>query len=257
MQAEVRNRLGSGDTLVYVPGIDGTGDYLLGTEERLAEHFDLVTLRYTTEEEGNTHADLAASIARCMAELQLGPALVLAESFGVAVALQLALDYPEQVRGLMLVNGFARFDRRARLAISRAFAPLVTPVMFNLSRPIAARIGLFGDRRDDGALETFLEMKSGVIDAGYRDRLAMIQRVDLLPRLESLEQPVSIFVSDRDKVVPSISSGRKMYQLLPLASLEVLEGAGHIVLPLESEPWVERMLDLGRRAARASSQRDL
>ncbi len=254
MQAEVRNRQGSGDALVYVPGIDGSGDYLLGTEGRLAEHFDVVTLRYTTEEENNSHAELATSIARCMGELELGPALVLAESFGVAVALQLALDHPEQVRGLMLVNGFARFDRRARLAISRAFAPLVTPAMFNLSRPIAARIGLFGNRRDDSSLQTFLEMESGVIDAGYRDRLAMIQRVDLLPRLKSLEQPVAIFVSDRDKVVPSISSGRKMYQLLPQASLEVLEGAGHIVLPLESEPWVQRMQDLG---SRASSRRGL
>ena len=247
MHAELRNRTGHGEPLVYVPGIDGSGDYLLGTEQRLARSSEVITLRYATDEETPTHATLAASIAQLLEPLGLGPSLVLAESFGVAVALQLALDFPAVVGGLMLVNGFARYENRALLALSRAFAPLVTPKLFALGKPLAARLGLFGGRRDDAALDVFLSTASGGIDLGYRQRLEMIQHVNLLPRLHEIQQPVAIFASDRDRVVPSIRAGRVMAERLPDATLEILRGAGHIVLPLEGEPWPERVEALRRR----------
>ena len=43
---------------------------------------------------------------------EAGPAVVLAESFGGAIALMLALQRPELVRRLVLVNTFAYYPRR-------------------------------------------------------------------------------------------------------------------------------------------------
>jgi uncharacterized glyoxalase superfamily protein PhnB len=39
-----------------------------------------------------------------------------------------------------------------------------------------------------------------------------------------------------------------MAAVLPDATLEILSGAGHIVLPFEEEPWVDRLLALQERA---------
>ena len=247
MRAELRDRRGSGEAVVYVPGIDGTGDYLLATEARLAERFEVTTLRYLEGGE-DTHAALAASIAEVLDAQGLARCVLLAESFGVAVALQLALDDPGRARALLLVNGFARFERRARLALSMAFAPLVSPKLYALGRPLAARVGLFGNRREPETLGEFLAMEPGAIDAAYRARLGMIQHVDLLPRLHTLERPVTLIASDRDKVVPAIPAARAMQERLPDAELEILPGAGHLVLPLRSEPWIERIESLLERA---------
>src|SRR5262245_41325916 len=105
MEARVIDVRGSGPPLVYVPGIDGSGELLLGTAARLAASFRLVRLRYGGDSSGG-YEELAASLVRVLDELEIERALLLAESFGVSVALETALDHPQRVAGLALVNGF-------------------------------------------------------------------------------------------------------------------------------------------------------
>src|SRR6185503_7188673 len=76
MHAEVVGTRGAGPPLVYVPGIDGSGELLLGTAARLERRFRLTRLRYAGDP-GGGYADLAHSVAARIAELGRGPALVL------------------------------------------------------------------------------------------------------------------------------------------------------------------------------------
>ncbi len=238
--------------VVYLPGIDGTGELLLGTAERLAKCFRLIRLAYALErgsrdKEGG-YPELARSVSHLLEERGVRRALVLAESFGVGVALELALDRPERVAGLALVNGFAYFERRFRLYVSRSVARITPEPLFALGRRLAARWSLFAPRAAEQELGLFHALDRMEFGASYRARLALIARLDLRARLAEIRCPVALFASDNDRIVSSVHCAREMAARLPNATLEILSDAGHVVLPLAEEPWVERLRALAERA---------
>lgn len=236
-------------TLVYAPGIDGSGELLLGTAARLEKRFRLIRLRYASGDEGSMvgggYDELAKSVARVLEEKNVERALVLAESFGVGVALELALDQPGRVAGLALVNGFAYFERRFGLFVSRCIARF--DPLFSVGRTFGARWALFAPRAAGQELKLFHALP-GYFGKSYRRRLAMIARLDLRARLSEIRCPVALFASDSDRIVPSIRAAEEMARRLPDATLEILPRAGHVVLPLAEEPWVDRLLTLAGRA---------
>jgi pimeloyl-ACP methyl ester carboxylesterase len=251
MQAEIVASSGAGPPLVYVPGIDGSGELLLGTAARLARGFRLTRLRYGGEPDGD-YASLAASVAACIERLGLEHALVLAESFGVAVALQTALDHPRRVAGLALVNGFARYHDRLGVALTRGLFALAPQAWIRAARARFLQRGLLAPRRDEAALGALLALPANWFDARYRARLALIQRLDLRARLAEIRCPVTLFAAERDRVVASLAAARDIAARIPQAEIEVLPEAGHLVLPLAAEPWEERLQRLAARAGLAA-----
>jgi pimeloyl-ACP methyl ester carboxylesterase len=248
MQAEIVATSGEGPPLVYVPGIDGSGEFLLGTAARLARRFRLTRLCYAGDTSGD-YQSLAASVARCIEETSVERALVLAESFGVAVALQTALDHRERVAALALVNGFARYQNRLGLALTRSLFALAPQAWIHAARPRFAQRGLFAPRRDAAALRDLLALQGNWFDERYRARLALIARLDLRARLSEIRCPVAIFAADQDRVVAAVPAAREMKARIPDCELTVIPQAGHVVLPLAEEPWEERIELLARRSA--------
>ena len=125
---------------------------------------------------------------------------------------------------------------------------LVSRKLYRGGRARFAQSYLFGPRRDEQALRALLALPADWFDGCYRARLALIRRVDLRERLREIRQPVAIFASDRDRIVAALSAGRAMAERMSAVELTVLERAGHVVLPLADEPWVERLLHLAERA---------
>ncbi len=250
MKAKLRADRGAGLPIVYIPGIDGTGALMLGLEARLAAEFRLVSLAYELDGEPaqDSYAGLAASVARVIRSRGIQRCIVIAESFGGAVALQLALDQPELVAGLMIVNSFAYYPERSRLEVALKLSPLVPEAAFQFGRKWFAPRNLFGRRRDAQALDDFRALPGAFFDEGYVRRMQMIKDLDLRPRLAELRLPVALFASDADRIVPSVTCMRELKAALSAATLEVLPGGGHLVLPLAEEPWPERVADLARRA---------
>ena len=248
MIAKLRGEGGAGAPVVYVPGIDGTGALLLGTAGRLEERFRLARLSYSAEtpavEAPDSYPALAASVARVIGELGIERCVVIAESFGGAVALQLTLDAPELIAGLIIVNSFARYPSRGRLAIARRIAPAVPEPLFHFGRRWFAPHALFGKRQDPAALAEFRAIPGTFFDEGYARRLAMIAELDLRPRLPEIAVPVHLYASAADRVVPSVECLKEVEAGLSDARLEVVPDAGHLLLPLSDEPWVERVGEL-------------
>ncbi len=240
MIADILSIQGQGPAVAYVPGIDGSGEMLLGTANRIEQHFTLVRFRYLSQGE-DSYAALASSIAEKIKAEGLDPCILLAESFGGAVAFQAALDHPKAFCALLIVNSFVYFRRRFRLSLARLTAPLVPQICFHGGRKLFAPWSLFGNRRDPKALAAFRAHCGTYFDQGYRRRLKMIEGVDLRPRLGQVQQPVLLVASDRDKIVDSVSSAREMLAALPHAEMEIAKGGGHLILPLQEEPWVQRL----------------
>ncbi|HTX50963.1 MAG TPA: alpha/beta fold hydrolase [Caulobacteraceae bacterium] len=133
----------------------------------------------------NSIADLVALVE---AELDPGPADLLAQSMGCVVALQVALRHPEKVRRLVLtaasggvdVADLARFDWRANYR-----------------------------RQHPNAAPWITE-----------------ERIDLTAEIPRIDSPALLLWGDSDPISP-VAVGEQFAALLPDARLHVARGAGH------------------------------
>jgi len=252
MQAVVRSDQGQGPAVVYVPGIDGSGEMLMGATLLLAERFRLVRLSFRHEPPdcGRDRYDvLAAEVVRRLDDLGIARAVLLAESFGGAVALQTALDHPARVAGIAIVNSFAHYGARVRLALGRALLPRTPKLLLRWGRRLAGRRALFGDVADPATVERITDSSVDWLGDDHLRKLRMIAGLDLRPRLPEITQPVTVFAGDRDRVVQSVKWSRVMVARLPDVEYVEIPGGGHVVLPLSSLPWVDWLEKLCRRAA--------
>jgi pimeloyl-ACP methyl ester carboxylesterase len=181
MFTEVVSDRGSGPVVVYVPGIDGTGNLLMSTADRLEQRFRLLRLRYVlgVNEKNQTYEHLAKSLVQTVSLRGVDSMILLAESFGGAVAMQAALDHADRVQALALVNTFPRFHSRLQLGLSSFGSALVPAWLVAWGRRNLAPRLLFGGHRDAAAADSFRNTDAGwKLDEGYRARFRMIRGLD-------------------------------------------------------------------------------
>ncbi len=208
--------------LVYLPGIDGTGR-LLHRQPRLFAAYEVRCVKYP-QDKPQTYEELADAAA---AQLREG-GCVLAESFGGAVALTLAMRYPHLVHRLILVNTFAWYPRQPLirlLALFGRFAP--NRPASKHGRNIRGRI-VFGARVPADERQAWWDLTADVPLRAYGRRLRMIAGLDLRSYLSAIRVPAIVFVSTDDRVVPPCA-GRLLASRLPLAKL-ITRRAGHAAL---------------------------
>jgi pimeloyl-ACP methyl ester carboxylesterase len=214
-------------TLIYIPGLDGTGR-LLHRQPALYEDYHVLCEAFPQDRPA-TYEELAAAAAVHMEEASPDrPVVVLAESFGGAVALTLALTRPELIERLVLVNTFAYFPKRGVIGLAatlgRYFPDRPSPPW---SRPLRAPF-FFSPDIPLFEQTAWWERTGGVSARAYGWRLAMIRRVDLRPRLKEIALPTLVLVAPDDRVVPC-RAGRELARLLPHSHL-VERRVGHAAL---------------------------
>ena len=210
--------------VVYLPGIDGTGR-LLFRQERLLADFAVRCVSYPRDDR-HGYADLAALGIRAVETT--GPGVVLAESFGGAVALMVALERPDLVRRLVLVNTFARYPRRLFIDAAGLIGPWLP-----WSPPLRATASLrgyffFGRAIPHSVQQEWGECTKDVPLRVYGHRLRLLRDLDLLSRLNEIQAPTLVFTSPNDWVVPA-AAGRLLARRLPHARLIAIP-AGHAAM---------------------------
>jgi carboxylesterase len=129
--------------------------------------------------------DWAAEAERALADVATGTrnVVVFGQSFGAALALHLAARRPDVVRGLVLVNGYLRDRRIVAAPLLRFVLPSVKGVGNDIKRP----------GQDELAAER--------IPMRALAEVARFFRV-LKGELHAVRQPVLVFASSEDHVVP-------------------------------------------------------
>jgi pimeloyl-ACP methyl ester carboxylesterase len=218
--------------LVFVPGMDGTGELLYRQVPTLSRAHRVVT--YALRERG-TMEELVADLAAVIGSAGQGDrATVVGESFGGTVALSFALAHPEMVQRLVVLNSFPRFLPQVRLrlaiAILRAL-PFPWMVMSLVRRLTAFRLHSAHTHKRE--IRRFLEVTARTTRAGYLSRLRVLERFDVRARLGEIRAPTLFLASDQDHLVPAVEQARYMVARVPQATLQVLHGHGHICLIAE------------------------
>jgi pimeloyl-ACP methyl ester carboxylesterase len=127
------------------------------------------------------------------------------------------------------VNSFPHYAPQLRLLVAIAvLGAMPWGAMATVRRATASRMH---SRHTHGAeVSPFLELSSGIRRDGYVNRLRVLREYDVRARLREIRSPTLFLASEQDRLVPSVAQAHYMAARVPGASLQVLEGHGHICL---------------------------
>ena len=177
------------------------------------------------QDKQNTYEQLASLAAE---QLSDDGAIVLAESFGGAVALTLAFRRPDLVRRLVLINTFAWFPRQPLIKLLALLGPYLPRRPASAwSRGIRGRF-FFPPVISQSDRDAWWNLTADVPQRVYGLRLGLIAHLDLRPLLGEIEVPTIVFISPNDRIVPPCA-GRLLAKRMPQAKL-IAKPAGHAAL---------------------------
>jgi pimeloyl-ACP methyl ester carboxylesterase len=191
-----------------------------------------------------TPRDQAGQIAQGLDRLGIGSAIVVGHSFGALVALALAERFPDRIDRLVLVSPL--IFPEPRLLEHGLIAPRSIPVIGPLLSQVGRRSGM-----DRAAIEWIQAamFSPQPVPKRWKENFPFDQVLDpdvlvhegedsasMLPLspagtidLRGIEAPVEVLIGTRDRVVEQERQGKALGRLLPNASLDEIEGAGHML----------------------------
>jgi pimeloyl-ACP methyl ester carboxylesterase len=254
-------RLGRGDPILVIPGLAGGWRLLWPLVRDLARHFDVITFGLRGDDRtwddvgaesrrSREIGEYALDVVGLIDQLGLEAPAVLGVSFGGAIALELAAEYPDRLGALMLHGVEARFrptigSRIARRVLERFPLP-------NDSRFINQFFHLlFGTAPEPGPLLDFVVDR--IWETGQSvmaERLAQLDSFDISERLWCIGAPTLVLAGGRDAIVPSVRQRALACQISD-ARFAVIEDAGHVGFLTHRAEIVKRVRTHMRRVQTA------
>jgi pimeloyl-ACP methyl ester carboxylesterase len=240
---------GQGPALVLLHGnMVSSGDFeQSGLLERAAEHyrviaFDRPGFGYSERPRTTvwTPENQARLLHHALQEIGVDSALVVGHSWGTMVALAMALEVPDFVRGLVLLSGYyypsMRFD--VPLAAPPAIPVLgdllghtVTPILERLSFGLIAR-RMFAPLRISErfrALPVWMMLRPKQLRASAVEGALMVPAAMMLARrYAELKVPATIIHGTRDKVTDFGRNAERLHEHIGHSELQLQPGVGHM-----------------------------
>ena len=235
---------GRGPAFLLVPGLDGTALLFYRQIPRLAPKFRVVSFPLPNDATC-TMESLVADIFDIVQRVSPDePVLLCGESFGGALSMSFALAHPECLKGLVILNSFARVRQRLQIHVG----PPLMKLMPWGAMPIVRRFTeskMHTSHTTPEDLREFHDRSRAIGRTGYIRRLEILQHYDIRERLPELVTPTLFLAADQDRLVRAVDEARYMASRMPHASVRVLEGFGHICLINHDfdlrttiEPWL-------------------
>lgn len=177
--------------------------------------------------------DHADALFDACGELGIRRSVVVGLSWGGMVAMRLALQHPEKVAGLALLDTSAEMDTLANRVKFRAFIALHRRVGFPISlfyKEVAPKMY---------SARTLVE-RTDLVDATYRRTMGfdrgglsrasiavIVHRKNVLPELGRIRTPTLVMCGTEDQSTPPEKS-EHIASAIPNANLVMLDGVGHM-----------------------------
>ncbi|HYV07436.1 MAG TPA: alpha/beta hydrolase [Blastocatellia bacterium] len=220
---------GSGPLLIYIAGLDGTGELFFKQAPALARSYRVMSFR--SRDYGRfSYEDLADDVAALIRDAGADRATIVAESFGGGVAFTFALRYPDMVERLVIINSFARFRGRAKIRAGILLASALPFWATSVVRRTANEVALRADGVKGEDRQRFFKAIRTVKRDDYTQRLKLIAKLDVEDRLGEIHAPTLFIAGQKDLLVPSAREARLMAALMPNATVRLIPGAGHACL---------------------------
>ncbi len=246
----------TGTRLVFLHGLGGTQSTWQMVLPHLAEHFRVCALDLPGHGQSDKPApaqtdyslgSLASGVAQAMETLRLTPAVLIGHSLGGAVALTLALQHPDRVRALVLVDS---------LGLGNEINPeLLDHIEAQPSQEEARKLLdlFFYDKRhvlDSGVEDLYHQQQSPgtheavrAVATGTMNRSG--QLTNLPERLGDVSAPVLVLWGAEDQVIPA-RHATSASERLRGAQMKILAGAGHVPQIEQAEQFTQVLEDFLR-----------
>lgn len=178
---------------------------------------------------------LAARVHEVLGALGVSRCDLVAHSFGGAVAVELAATVPALVRRMVLVDAVV-FTMELPLEGKMALLPRLGPFLFKQLyrradlRRYLGRVFSTPELLDEPAVDVYWDRlgRDGGREAAYAMLLQMTRLDALHDRITGVQAPTLVVWGDRDSLMP-VETGSRLTELLPDATLQIVEGCGHAV----------------------------
>jgi pimeloyl-ACP methyl ester carboxylesterase len=235
--------------------------------ERLAAHYRVILVdrpgfgfSARKSREASSPGFQATVLRDLLDRLGIDRPILIGHSWGGTMALTFALDFPQRVRGLVLV---APPTHPGLQRVAKANALLASPLGWLFAHTLALPLGalLLGA----GCRAVFLPqsmprayVKRSAAALALRPPTLLANWADVgcldsflagqVERYREMAVPTIVLTGDRDLIVPPLRHAMKFVAEVPLARLEVLPGFGHMVHHAAADRVTGAVEELAKRA---------
>ena len=226
-------------SVILLPGLACDGEIFAAQAPALAA---AATRHRVKISDVHTRCNTLADMARMLLDEESGPLVLVGCSMGGMVALEMARQAPQRVRGIALLGTTAAADTPELIALRTKACELFAAGRMDEVLGANVLFAFHPVNADNRALvRAYLAMigRAGA-DQLIRQNRAVMARADSRPLLPQLQCSVLVACGEGDLLTPPAIS-REMAALIPGARLEIVPAAGHM-LTMEQPARVTALL---------------
>ncbi|CAM9512475.1 unnamed protein product [Ectocarpus sp. 4 AP-2014] len=246
------------DLLLFLPGVDGLNIEAVDQFDFLSGTFDVWSLKV----DGNDQSTFVELTERVMDFLSIvgvneqRQAVIVGSSFGGLLAVNVALQDPQCVKGLVLVNPATSYERSHWRIVGSFVANAPGPEAFGMAAVLALATTIPDTAMFSKHLSELEALPLQELVAWFKSSTGewlgrMLALFDRTPqhqlkwrlthwldegskvveeRLQELTLPVLVLAGSEDHMLPSAEEAARLYDLIPTCQQVVLRGVGHAAL---------------------------
>lgn len=239
---------GDGQSLLFIHGLgSSTRDWELQVQE-FSKTFQVITWDLRGHGQSDKPAGpyslpmFAADAAGLLQSLNIKSAHVVGLSLGGGVAFQLAIDYPELVRTMVIVNSAPELVVRTlqdRIAIWQRFAIVRLLGMRKMGQVLSRR--LFPKDEQMSLRTTFVERWAENDPRAYQEAMRAMVGWSVTDKLGSIKCPTLVISADQDYTPVAVKE--RYTKLMPNAELVIISDAHHATPVEQPEKFNAVLMD--------------
>jgi pimeloyl-ACP methyl ester carboxylesterase len=219
--------------LIYLPGMDGTGQMFYKQIDGLKQFFNIRCLAIPSDDLSNWDTLATQMIKLIEKEVKhiTSSIYLCGESFGGCLALLCATKAPWLFEKLILINSASSFSQRSWLSLSipitKSMPDFIYPYSTLFILPFLAALDRITNSDRQALLNAMKSLPSVVVSW----RIALLHNFAISPqKLSRLTQPILLVASASDRLLPSVEDAKDLLSVLPCAKLAILPYSGHACL---------------------------
>ena len=184
-------------------------------------------------------------VNKLLAIIDLESAVLVGHSLGAAIALRFAINYPQEITGIVLVGGGMKMPVNPFfLEFLKTNPPEVSAEVIDL----ICKYSLAKENRSKFSAPLQKSLSQSSVEVLYGD-LSACNNLDLTQETGEIKVPALVICGAEDKMTP-LDFSRQLAAGISGAKLEIIQGAGHMVM---LERPVEFNMSLDKFAASISA----
>ncbi|NET01680.1 MAG: alpha/beta hydrolase [Sphaerospermopsis sp. SIO1G1] len=220
--------------LIYLPGMDGTGELLRSQMVHLERGFDVRCLTIPKNDLSSWDILTRNVIDVIHAELEKSShhhVYLCGESFGGCLAMKIVTQSPHLFKRVILINPASSFQLQSLLTSVSQITNIIPSWLYDMGAlgllPFLASLSRISPRDRQELLKAMRSLPAETIN--WRLSLLREFRVEE-EKLKQLDQEVLLIAGANDSLLPSVREVERLNYILPKAKNIILPDSGHACL---------------------------